>query len=373
MMLPPRPAPKRLARISAFAAAGGVALLLVVLAIRGYQKGQLEQLCVTNAGDDRNTTRIAACNELCKAGSAVHCITYGDLLLHPPPGSTVDKQEVSSAYQAACSLGYDPGCTRVAEISTGVRSTSSGSPSSVPAPAGTGAQTDIDIDAEMTPAKHIVIMYQRSFGAAPTVTRTKEEARTRALEALDKMKGGAKFEDVLRDYSDDDLSKARGGAPDPQALGRLLTAIERLKPGETEIVETAAGFHVVLRTSNPVPGAGDPSGFQPVKKGPDSPTGGGTQPEPQPTTAPATGPTSTPTATPTGTPSTPTTTAPTSTGAAGPPDEAAMRRALEPKINAGNGTIEEMRLLKAICQHMGDMQCRNRMTAMIQAKQAEQP
>jgi serine/threonine protein kinase len=373
MMLPPRPPPKKLARIGALAAAGGVALLLAVFAIRGYQKGQLEQLCVTNAGDDRNATRIAACDELCKAGSAVHCITYGDLLLHPPPGGTVDKQEVSKAYQAACSLGYDPGCTRVAEIATGVRSTASGTPSAGPSPAGTGAQTDIDIDAEMTPAKHIVVMYQRSLGATPSITRTKEEARARALEALEKVKAGAKFEDVLRDYSDDDLSKARGGAPDPQALSRLLTAIERLKAGDIEIVETSAGFHVVLRTSNPIPGAGDPSGFQPVKKGPDSPTGGGTQPETQPTNTAATGPTTTPSVTPTVTPSVTATTTPTSTGGAGPPDEAAMRRALEPKINAGNGTIEEMRLLKAICQHMGDMQCRNRMTAMIQAKQAAQP
>ena len=47
-----------------------------------------------------------------------------------------------------------------------------------------------------------------------------------------------------------------------------------------------------------------------------------------------------------------------------------MRRALEPKVWNGNATLDEMRLLKAICTHMGNQQCRNRVSAMIAQKQA---
>jgi serine/threonine protein kinase len=368
--------PKRLARIGALAAAGGVALLIAVFGIRSYQKGQLEKECLTTSTEAGVAARMSACNELCKAGSPVHCVTYGDLLLHPPVGGNVDKQAAQGAYQEACSLGYDPGCTRVAELATGVRTASTGA-SSATGPSTATTPGDIDIDAEMAPAKHVVVMWERSQGAPPTITRTKEEARSRAVEALEKAKGGAKFEDIVRDYSDDELSKARGGAPDAQSFSRLLSAIERLKPGDVEVVETSAGFHIVLRTSNPLPGAGDPSGFQPVRKTPDSPSGTGTSEQPSPPTTPGTG--TTPTAPTTTTTSTtpPTTTAsatPTtpSTTTAGPPDEAAMRRSLEPKVWNGNATIEEMRLLKAICQHMGDMQCRNRVNALIQQKQQEQ-
>jgi pSer/pThr/pTyr-binding forkhead associated (FHA) protein len=54
----------------------------------------------------------------------------------------------------------------------------------------------------------------------------------------------------------------------------------------------------------------------------------------------------------------------------GPPDEAAMRRAIEGKVWAGKGTVEEIRLLRAICSHQGDRACRDRATAMLQQKES---
>ncbi len=57
--------------------------------------------------------------------------------------------------------------------------------------------------------------------------------------------------------------------------------------------------------------------------------------------------------------------------APGPPDEAAMRRSLEPKVWGGRASIEEIRLLKAICSHMGDRACRDRASAMLKQKQAQ--
>jgi hypothetical protein len=55
----------------------------------------------------------------------------------------------------------------------------------------------------------------------------------------------------------------------------------------------------------------------------------------------------------------------------GPPDEAAMRRSLEPKMNSGRATLDDLKMLKAICSHMGDSACRDRAKAAIKAKQAD--
>lgn len=49
--------------------------------------------------------------------------------------------------------------------------------------------------------------------------------------------------------------------------------------------------------------------------------------------------------------------------------EAAMRRQLEPKVWGGRATIDEIRMLKAICSHMSDAACRNRAAAELKKKQ----
>ena len=54
--------------------------------------------------------------------------------------------------------------------------------------------------------------------------------------------------------------------------------------------------------------------------------------------------------------------------APGAPDEAAIRKSLEPKVWAGKGSINDIKMLKAICSHMGDRACRDRAGAMLKAK-----
>jgi pSer/pThr/pTyr-binding forkhead associated (FHA) protein len=110
-------------------------------------------------------------------------------------------------------------------------------------------------------------------------------------------------------------------------------------------------------------------------------------PEPAPTQVyqgpgPGVGSPSTAAAPPGSTPeaaSTPTkSSAPTGSGAPAstvPPsgiDEAAIRRALENKVWSGKGTIEDIRMLKAICSHAGDHACRDRAAAMLKAKMEQQ-
>jgi uncharacterized coiled-coil protein SlyX len=46
-------------------------------------------------------------------------------------------------------------------------------------------------------------------------------------------------------------------------------------------------------------------------------------------------------------------------------DEAGMRKQLEAKAWAGNATVEEIRMLKAICSHQGDRACRDRAAALL--------
>jgi hypothetical protein len=52
----------------------------------------------------------------------------------------------------------------------------------------------------------------------------------------------------------------------------------------------------------------------------------------------------------------------------GPPDEDALRKALEPKVWAGRASIEEIRMLKAICSHLGNRACRDRAAAELKKK-----
>jgi hypothetical protein len=55
-----------------------------------------------------------------------------------------------------------------------------------------------------------------------------------------------------------------------------------------------------------------------------------------------------------------------------PPDMERTRQELEPKVWKGEASIEEIRMLKAVCSVMGDRGCRDRAAAMLR-KQDESP
>jgi parvulin-like peptidyl-prolyl isomerase len=102
-------------------------------------------------------------------------------------------------------------------------------------------------------ASHFLVMYKGSMRAPETVTRTKDEARARALEGLAKVKKGEDFAKIVGEYTDEPGGGAKGGALGEFTAERMVKpfsdAAFALKVGQISgLVETPFGFHVIKRT-----------------------------------------------------------------------------------------------------------------------------
>ena len=96
-------------------------------------------------------------------------------------------------------------------------------------------------------ASHILI------GITGTAQRTKEEALARAQEVEQKLKDGADFAAMAKEYSDDKGSAVRGGDLDFFPRGRMVdefaNAAFDLEVGQvSEPVETVFGYHIIKLT-----------------------------------------------------------------------------------------------------------------------------
>lgn len=107
---------------------------------------------------------------------------------------------------------------------------------------------------EMFAAKHLLVMYKGGRRAPESITRTKEEAKARATEAQKKAKDGKiKFEDLVKEYSDEPRAGERGGDlgsfPKGSMVPEFQAGLEKIKVGEiSDVVESPFGYHVILRT-----------------------------------------------------------------------------------------------------------------------------
>lgn len=89
--------------------------------------------------------------------------------------------------------------------------------------------------------------------AAPTITRSKQDAQRLASTVLNQAKGGANFGDLAVKYSDDPSAKQGKGSLGKfgrnQMVKPFADAAFALKPGQISgIVETPFGFHIIKRT-----------------------------------------------------------------------------------------------------------------------------
>jgi NIMA-interacting peptidyl-prolyl cis-trans isomerase 1 len=112
------------------------------------------------------------------------------------------------------------------------------------------------IESKLLSASLILISYKDAAPNLSNSTRTKEEALARAKEVLGKLKGGAKFEDMVKEYSDHP-NKAHGGDLGTFLSDRMLQniseAVQSLKVGEfsKEPLDIPSGYHILLRKEAP--------------------------------------------------------------------------------------------------------------------------
>lgn len=102
--------------------------------------------------------------------------------------------------------------------------------------------------------EHLIVLHKDApNGAGRGVTRTKAEAKTRAAEALAKIKADpASWPKVVAEYSDEPQAGARQGSLGGVEPGSMVPDFERafvrLAPGAfSELVETPFGWHVIRR------------------------------------------------------------------------------------------------------------------------------
>lgn len=102
-------------------------------------------------------------------------------------------------------------------------------------------------------ARHILVMHADSQARPDGVTRSREQALATARECLQKIRAGADFEAMVREYSDEPGAAERGGDlgvfTREVMVERFAKAAFSLRVGEvSEVVETPYGFHIIQRT-----------------------------------------------------------------------------------------------------------------------------
>lgn len=100
--------------------------------------------------------------------------------------------------------------------------------------------------------RHVLVKYQGAKNAAETITRSREDACLRAMEARDKILAGADFDEIVKTYSDEAGAADRRGSlgvlERQEMAPPFADAAMELTVGQmSDVVETAFGFHLILR------------------------------------------------------------------------------------------------------------------------------
>jgi len=117
-----------------------------------------------------------------------------------------------------------------------------------------GPATAASAERQIAGAAHILIAYKGAESAPKTVTRSKEDAKKRATEVSEKLRSDkAKFEELVKQYSDDPISKpadGRIGNFERNAMPAAFSDATFAMKVDTisDVVETPRGFHIIKRT-----------------------------------------------------------------------------------------------------------------------------
>jgi len=108
-------------------------------------------------------------------------------------------------------------------------------------------------DTQTIGAKHVLVMHDKSERKPEGITRNHDEAQKRAAECLEKIRGGAEFDEVVIECSDEPGAAKRGGDLGTfqrrAMVKEFADAAFNLRVGEvSEVVESPFGFHIIKRT-----------------------------------------------------------------------------------------------------------------------------
>jgi hypothetical protein len=100
--------------------------------------------------------------------------------------------------------------------------------------------------------RHVLVQYAGSKNARSPVTRSRDEACLRALQARDELRAGADFVEVVKKYSDEPGAASRSGSIGNVERKDLAppfadAAFELHMKEFSDVVESDFGFHVIMR------------------------------------------------------------------------------------------------------------------------------
>ncbi|MFT3694475.1 MAG: peptidylprolyl isomerase [Kofleriaceae bacterium] len=101
--------------------------------------------------------------------------------------------------------------------------------------------------------KHILIGWKETETHDPRAEkRTKKDAEDQIRQLMAEIKGGADFDALMKQWSEDPGSASSGReyavSPDAQLVIEFRQLGTRLKVGEVGVVQTDYGFHIMKRT-----------------------------------------------------------------------------------------------------------------------------
>lgn len=106
------------------------------------------------------------------------------------------------------------------------------------------------VDRNLFGAKRITVAFKGSRSSKSE--RSKEDAKKRADEALKKLRGGAKFDEVATEFTDEPGSKSVGGNMGNFRRGvypDLEPTLDKMKVGDlTDVFESPFGYEILQRT-----------------------------------------------------------------------------------------------------------------------------